>query len=137
MTHDPDPRDPVLHTARVLELTRRHLSSARSVTAVDETGGEARTYVIDEAFVFKTQRPHRVRPRTSLEKEVFHLNQLASRAPEVNVPRVLGYGRESEVEYILMTRMPGVPMRRLALSGTARAGVLRDRESERDVRLRR
>jgi hygromycin-B 7''-O-kinase len=126
MTHHPDPRDPVLDTDRVLELTRRHLSSTQSVTAVDETGGEARTYVIDEAFVFKTQRPHRVRPRTSLEKEVFHLNQLASRAPEVNVPRVLGYGRESEVEYILMTRMPGVAMRCLALSGTARAGVLRE-----------
>jgi hygromycin-B 7''-O-kinase len=124
MTHDPDPRDPVLDADRVLELTRRHLPSARSVTDVDETGGEARTYVIDEAFVFKTQRPHRVRPRTSLEKEVFHLNQLASRAPGLSVPRVLGYGRESDVEYILMTRMPGVAMRRLTLSGPARARVL-------------
>ncbi len=126
MSHLPDPRDPVLDAARVLELTRRHRSSARSVTAVDETGGEARTYVIDEAFVLKTQRPHRVRPRTSLEKEVFHLNRLASQAPEINVPRVLGYGRESDVEYILMTRMPGVPMRRLGLRGSARAAVLRE-----------
>src|SRR5579859_7725595 len=108
-------RDPVLDTERVLGLARRHLSSARAVTAVDETGGEARTYVIDVAFVFKTQRPHRVWPRTSLEKEVIHLNGLASRAPKVNLPRVLGFGRETEVEYILMTRMPVVAMRRLAL----------------------
>src|SRR5919205_3528104 len=111
MAHEPDPRDPVLDASVVLGLARRHLPSARAVTAVDETGGEARAYVIDQGFIFKTQRPHRVRPRTSLEKEAFHLGQLATHAPQVSVPRVLGYGREDGVEYILMTRMPGVAMR--------------------------
>src|ERR671924_390817 len=101
MTHDPDPRDPVLDASVVLRLARRHVPSARAVTAVDESGGEARAYVIDEDLIFKTQRPHRVRPRTSLEKEAFHLDQLARRAPEVSVPRVLGYGREDSVEYLL------------------------------------
>src|ERR671938_529371 len=111
MAHDPDPRDPVLDASVVLGLARRHLPSASAVTSVDETGGEARAYAIDQDYIFKTQRPHRVRPRTSLEKEAFHLDQLASRAPEISVPRVLGYGREGGVEYLLMTGMPGVAMR--------------------------
>src|SRR5918912_2352195 len=126
MAHDPDPRDPVLDASVVLGLARRHLPSASAVTAVDETGGEARAYVIDQDFIFKTQRPHRVRPRTSLEKEAFHLDQLASRAPEISVPRVLGYGHVDGVEYLLMTRMPGVPMRHLTLDGQARAALLRE-----------
>jgi hygromycin-B 7''-O-kinase len=122
----PDPRDPVLDAAVVLGLARRHLPSARAVTAVDETGGEARAYVIDEDVIFKTQRPHRVRPRTSLEKEAFHLDQLARHAPEISVPRVLGYGRQDGVEYLLMTRMPGVAMRGLVLDAQARAALLRE-----------
>jgi hygromycin-B 7''-O-kinase len=126
MPHAPDPRDPVLDASVVLGLARRHLPSARAVTAVDETGGEARTYVIDEDVIFKTQRPHRVRPRTSLEKEAFHLDQLARRAPEVSVPRILGYGRADGVEYLVMTRMPGVAMRGLTLEGQARAALLRE-----------
>jgi hygromycin-B 7''-O-kinase len=121
-----DPRDPVLDASIVLNLARRHLSSANAVTAVDESGGEARTYAIDDDYIFKTQRPHRVRPRTSLEKEVFHLQQIASRAAEVRVPRVLGYGREGDVEYILMTRMPGVPMRQVTVGGDARFSLLRE-----------
>lgn len=120
-----DPRDPVLEARLVLDLTRRHLPSAKTVTGVDESGGEARAYEIDEHFIFKTQRPHRVRPRTSLEKEVFHLQQLASRASDVSVPRVLGYGRDGDVEYILMTRMPGVAMRQLSIVGEARLELLR------------
>jgi aminoglycoside phosphotransferase len=107
----------------VLRLARRH-TPVSEVTAVDETGGEARAYVIDETLIFKTQRPHRVRPRTSLEKEVFHLNQLQRCAPEVNVPRVLGYGREDDIEYTLMTRMPGVPLRELTVTGQKRADLL-------------
>src|SRR5437899_44443 len=106
MPRDLDPRDPVLDSDLVLSHARRHLPSAQAVTGVDETGGEARAYAIDADFIFKTQRPHRVRPRTSLEKEAFHLGQLAAAAPEVTVPRVLGSGREWGVEYILMTRMP-------------------------------
>jgi hygromycin-B 7''-O-kinase len=124
MPHDPDPRDPVLDASVVLRLARGHLPSAGAVTAVDETGGEARAYVIDDDLIFKTQRPHRVRPRTSLEKEAFHLQQLAQAAPEISVPRVLGYGRQDGIEYLLMTRMPGVPMRSLTLAAPARATLL-------------
>lgn len=124
MAHDPDPRDPVLDARVVLRLARRHLPSADAVTNVDETGGEARTYAIDQEYILKTQRPHRIRPRTSLEKEVFHLNQLARHATQVNVPRVLGYGRDDGIEYTLMTRMPGVAMRTLRLEGATRTALL-------------
>jgi hygromycin-B 7''-O-kinase len=120
------PLDPVLDSEVVLDLTRRHLPSAENVSGVDESGGEARAYTIDEQFIFKTQRPHRVRPRTSLEKEAFHLQQLANRAAEVSVPRVLGYGREGDLEYILMTRMPGVAMRHVNVAGGARVELLRE-----------
>jgi aminoglycoside phosphotransferase (APT) family kinase protein len=126
MPEAPDPRDPVLDASVVLGLARHHLPSARAVTAVDETGGEARAYVIDQDFIFKTQRPHRVRPRTSLEKEAFHLDRLARDAPKISVPRVLGYGRQDGIEYLLMTRMPGVAMRGLTLDGQARAALLRE-----------
>jgi hygromycin-B 7''-O-kinase len=126
MARDQDPRDPVLPYDLVLSLARRHLRSVEAVTAVDETGGEARTYAIDSEYIFKTQRPHRVRPRTSLEKEAFHLGQLATGAPDVNVPRVLGYGCEGAVEYILMTRMPGVAMRNVAVDGEARMRLLQE-----------
>lgn len=126
----PDASDPVLSTDVVLALARRYTDDARIVTAVDETGGEARTYVIDDALILKTQRPQQLRPRTSLEKEVFFLNHLAEVAPELSVPRVLGYGREqvardAMVEYTLMTRMPGVAMRRAQLDSDARHAVLR------------
>jgi hygromycin-B 7''-O-kinase len=126
MSHDPDPRDPVLDSGRVLALARRHLPSAQAVVGVDESGGEARTYAIDDGFIFKTQRPHRVRARTSLAKETFHLQQLARCVPQVNVPRVLGYGKEADVEYILMTRMPGMALRSVEVTGVARSELLRE-----------
>ncbi len=121
-----NPLDPVLDSQLVLGLVRQHLPTAESVTAVDESGGEARAYVIDQDFIFKTQRPHKVRPRTSLVKEVFHLGQLAALAPEINVPRVLGHGREGNVEYTLMTRVAGAPAQQLRVEGEARAQLLRD-----------
>jgi hygromycin-B 7''-O-kinase len=124
MPRDLDSRDPVLDFRLVLALARRHLPAAQEVTDVDETGGEARAYVIDERFIFKTQRPHRVRPRTSLAKETLHLEQLANSAPEVCVPRVLGYGNDDGVEYILMTRVPGVAMRSVDVVGVARRDLL-------------
>src|SRR5579859_7991425 len=121
-----DARDPVLDTARVLGLVHRHLASAKAVTGVDESGGEARTYAIDDQFILKTQRPHRVRARTSLEKEVFHLHRIADREPDLSVPRVVGYGREGDTEYILMSRMPGLAMRHVRMGERARADVLRE-----------
>src|SRR4051794_35762650 len=100
----PDAPDPVLDAERVLSLVRRHVPDAEAVTGVDESGGEARTYAIDAGLILKTQRPHRLRPRTSLEKETFFLQHLAHVA-ELPVPRVLGYGRDGDVEYICMTRI--------------------------------
>ena len=84
--------DPVLEERTVLALVRRHGVPCSAVTRVDETGGEARTYVLDDRVVLKVQRPHRLRPRTSLEKEAFFLQQLAA-YPDIVVPHVLGYGR--------------------------------------------
>lgn len=129
----PDAPDPVLSDDAALSLARRHAPDARAVTCVDESGGEARTYLIDDAMILKTQRPQQLRPRTSLEKEVFFLTQLAAEAPDLAVPRVLGYGRVDPVndapdgptvEYTLMTRMPGVAMRHAALSDSARREIL-------------
>jgi hygromycin-B 7''-O-kinase len=129
----PDAADPVLPNEVVLTLARRHLPDVRAVSGVDESGGEARTYVIDDTLILKTQRPQQLRPRTSLAKEVFFLNQLATGAPDLNVPRVLGYGRERTsvgtsdgvmVEYTLMTRMPGVAMRHARLDDDTRRAVL-------------
>ncbi len=119
----PRAADPVLESQTVLELVRRHLPDASSVTRVDESGGEARAYFIDENAVLKVQRPHRLRPRTSLEKEALFLNQLAADS-DVNVPRVLGYGKERDVEYLCMTRMPGVPAGSLEIEGVKRTELM-------------
>lgn len=119
----PNAPDPVLDAESVLTLARRHAPAVRAVTAVDESGGEARAYAVDNDVIVKTQRPHRLRPRTSLEKEVCILRLLAA-DPAISVPRVLGYGNEGGVEYICMTRMPGVAARHHALAGEPRAAML-------------
>ena len=122
----PDAADPVLEEATVLGLASRHLASLSAVTAVDETGGEARAYIIDDSYILKTQRPHRLRPRTSLEKAVFHQDAIAKQAPEISIPRVLGYGKEGDIEYVLETRMTGVAVRDVVLEGAHRHAVLVD-----------
>ena len=95
------------------------------VTAVDETGGEARTYYIDDAYILKTQRPHQLRPRTSLKKEVVFLQQLEG-VKGLNVPRVVGYGHPAAlIEYTLMTRMPGIAFRNAKLDGDSRQKALK------------
>lgn len=120
----PDAPDPVLDGALVLALVRRHVPAALAVTGVDESGGEARTYAIDEGIILKVQRPQQLRPLTSLEKEVLFLQQL-EREPDVRVPRVLGYGREGHsIEYNVQTRMPGMAMRHVPLEDEARTAVL-------------
>ncbi len=121
----PDAPDPVLDAATVLRLARVHVPRVHAVTAVDETGGEARAYAIDDDVIFKTQRPQQLRPRTSLAKEVFFLQQLAD-VPGVAVPRVYGYGREGAIEYICMSRMPGVAIRYASLEPVQRLAALRD-----------
>src|SRR5690348_7458147 len=120
----PDAPDTVLSPEVVLSLVRRHVPAAHAVRGVDESGGEARTYAIDDHLILKVQRPQQLRPRTSLEKEVFFLRQLEA-VPEIPVPRVLGYGHESNLlEYTVMTRMPGVAMRHVSLSEDEHAAVL-------------
>lgn len=117
--------DPVLDEQTVLALARRHVPNVSRVTAVDESGGEARAYALDDDVIFKTQRPHRLRPRTSLEKEVFFLNQLA-KDPEISVPRVFGYRQEKGIEYICMSRMPGVAAVTVEMEGPKRTELLHD-----------
>jgi hygromycin-B 7''-O-kinase len=122
----PDAPDPVLDEGTVMTIVRRHLPEARAVTAVDESGGEARTYRIDDRWILKTQRPQQLRPRTSLKKEVFFLNQLKCVAG-VSVPIVIGHGREDlHIEYTLMTRMPGIAVKHADLQGKDREQLLFD-----------
>ncbi|MHB1500600.1 MAG: phosphotransferase family protein [Candidatus Dormibacteria bacterium] len=119
----PDAPDPVLSEERVLGLARAAAPSVSRVTAVDETGGEARAYICDQGVVVKTQRPPRLRPRTSLEKEAFILNRIADQV-SLPVPRVLGYGLDGDVEYLVMTRIPGLALERAPVAGPARVAVL-------------
>src|SRR5215470_13558183 len=88
----PEAPDPVLTDDLVLDLARRHVRTAAAVTTVDESGGEARVYVVDDAVVVKTQRPHRLRPRTSLAKEAYLLDRLGARLGD-RIPRLLGFDR--------------------------------------------
>jgi len=122
----PDAVDPVLPAELVLGLARRHAPAERVLT-VEESGGEARSYLIDDELVLKVQRPQQLRPLTSLAKEVFFLQQLATLPPSdrVSVPRVVGHGRaEPGIEYTLLTRMPGCALRRTALAPEARRAAL-------------
>src|SRR5437870_13463696 len=107
MYSQPNAADPVLEERTVLGIVRRHGVRCSAVTSIDETGGEARAYGLDDHLVLKVQRPHRLRPRTSLAKEVFFLTQLAA-YPDIVVPHVLGHGQQDTIEYLVMTRMPGV-----------------------------
>jgi hygromycin-B 7''-O-kinase len=125
----PDAPDPVLTPETVLDLARRHLATAGEVTGVDESGGEARAYLVDGDTVLKTQRPHRLRPRTSLAKEAYLLGVFGPRLGG-RIPRLLGYDRvdtsDGPVEYVLMTRMPGVPANSLDIAAAARPTLLAD-----------
>jgi aminoglycoside phosphotransferase len=94
------------------------------VSGIDESGGEARVYALDDTLMLKTQRPQRLRPRTSLEKEVWFLRRLADEGIAA-APRVLGYGHEEGVEYICMTRVPGVALRQARIDDADRAETLR------------
>src|SRR5215471_17849942 len=119
----PNAADPVLDERTVLDIVRRHGVRCSAVTRIDETGGEARVYVIDDNLVLKVQRPPQLRPRTSLEKEAFFLHQLAA-YPDIVVPHVLGHGRRDTIEYLVMTRMPGVSALSVELIGKHRTHVL-------------
>ena len=122
----PDVADPVLSDGQVLALARKHAPEAKAVTAVDETGGEARMYAIDGDLILKVQRPQQLRPSTSLKKEVLYLKQLEG-VDGISVPKVIGYGHpEPMIEYTLMTRMPGIAVRDADLTGEPRREALRN-----------
>jgi aminoglycoside phosphotransferase (APT) family kinase protein len=121
----PDAPDPVLSERDVLHCVRRFVPAAKAVTAIDETGGEARVYVIDDRLILKVQRPQQVRIGTSLAREVFFLNQLAAAAPDLPVPRALGYARETQLlEYNIQTRMPGVAVAAVTLDPQRRTAAI-------------
>jgi aminoglycoside phosphotransferase (APT) family kinase protein len=103
--------DPVFENDYVLSLVRPFVPGVQEVARVDETGGEARTYAVDNNIILKVQRPQQLRLSTSLEREVFFLKQLEKYDASISVPRVLGYGKEGTVEYTVMTRMPGKAVR--------------------------
>lgn len=119
----PDAPDPVLDDDLVLRIVRTHAPGG-TVRSVDESGGEARTYAVDDDIILKTQRPHRLRPRTSLEKEGRFLDALATYGG-LPVPRNLGYGRHGSVEYLVLTRVPGVALIRFSGNVDGRAAALR------------
>src|SRR6266540_2075656 len=125
----PQAADPVLPAGTVLGLTRRHVPGAVAVTGVDESGGEARVYLVDDDVVVKTQRPHRLRPRTSLAKEAYLLDTLAADLGAW-IPRRFGYGvvgvAGGTVEYLCMSRMPGLPVREVTVGGAGRRVLLVD-----------
>ena len=83
--------------------------------AVDESGGEARVYLFDRAdtaggVAVKTQRPHRLRPRTSLAKEAALLAALAGPLSD-RIPTLYGYDAvdtaAGPVEFLVLSRVPG------------------------------
>jgi hygromycin-B 7''-O-kinase len=119
----PNVPDPVLDEWTVLSIVRRYDMRCSAVTRIDETGGEARVYVLDNNLVVKVQRPQRQRPRTSLAKEAFFLHQLEA-CPDIVVPHVLGCGRHDNIEYLVMTQMPGVSALTVDLQGVQRMHVL-------------
>jgi aminoglycoside phosphotransferase len=123
MYSQPNTADPVLDERTVPDIVRRHGVSYSAVTSFHETGERARVDVLDDTLVLKVRRPHRRRPRTSLEKEAFFLNQLSAYS-EIVVPHVLGYGRHDTSEYLVMTQMPGVPALTVELTGVRRMHVL-------------
>jgi len=124
----PGAKDPVLSPGTVLSIAAAHTGRATTVTEVDESGGEARAYLLDGGVVIKTQRPHRLRPRTSLAKEARLLQHLAGPL-EGLVPELLGYGRtaapEGDVEYLVISRMPGRAARHTRVTGAERRELLR------------
>jgi len=107
--------DPLLKESMVLELVRQYDPGARAVTSIDDSHGEARAYMVDDNIVLKVQRPQQLRSSTSLEKEMFFLKHLEKQT-DVSVPRVLGYEKRGTLEYICMTRMPGIAAEHVKLT---------------------
>jgi aminoglycoside phosphotransferase (APT) family kinase protein len=99
--------DPIFDENQILDIIHKYVPTAKTLKSIDEDGGEARVYIIDNNVVLKVQRPQQLRSSTSLEKEVFFLNQL-EKETDVVAPRVLGYGKDGTLEYICMTKIQGI-----------------------------
>ncbi len=116
----PNAPDPVLPDTVVLDIARAHTKLSTGQVEVDESGGETRTYLLGGGVVVKTQRPHRLRARTSLAKEALLLRTLAEPLAHL-VPHLFGHGTaetaEGVVEYVVMSRMPGEALIRRPANG--------------------
>lgn len=134
--YQPDAADPVLPAALVRELAEAHLPDEvrPGRMAVDESGGEARVYLLDRAddaggVAVKTQRPHRLRPRTSLAKEAALLAALAGPLTG-RIPSVYGYDTvdtaAGPVEFIVMSAVPGRAVVAGDVPQDARPALFRD-----------
>src|SRR3954452_5166948 len=111
----PEAPDPVLPTELVRELIRPHVPADVQLgndMEVDESGGEARVYLFDRTdtaggVAVKTQRPHRLRPRTSLRKEAALLAALAGPLSD-RIPTLYGYDAvdtaAGPVEFLVLSR---------------------------------
>ena len=115
--------DPIHSEEVVLDIVRQYLPGARALNYIDETGGEARMYAVDEDIILKVQRPHQLRMSTSLEKEAFFLMELEKQC-NINVPRVHGYGRAGDIEYTCMSRIPGAAFKNVELTPDERQVIL-------------
>jgi aminoglycoside phosphotransferase (APT) family kinase protein len=115
--------DPIYDEKFILDIVHKHIPTAKKLESIDEDGGEARVYIVDDSIFLKIQRPQQLRSTTSLEKEAFFLNQLEKQT-DAYVPRVLGYGKEGTLEYICMTRIPGVKVEYTKLSVTEKNALL-------------
>jgi len=115
--------DPTYNESFVMDIVHKYAPAAKTLKAIDETGGEGRVYVIDNNIILKVQRPQQLRSTTSLEKEAFFLNQLEKQT-DVHVPRVLGYGKEGTLEYICMTNVQGVKVENTKLSANEKTSLL-------------
>jgi len=131
----PDAPDPVLPADLVRKLAEAHLPPGVRLAggmAVDESGGEARVYVFDHAdaagggIAVKTQRPHRLRPRTSLAKEAALLAALAGPLAG-RIPALYGYDAvdtaAGPVEFLVMSRVPGQAVVASGVPDTARVAL--------------
>lgn len=116
-----DSKEPVWRDARVLGVVRRHVGTARAVTAMDDEERDVRRYVVDDAMVLKVARRKRFRKTTSLLREAIWL----ARAPAAaKVARTLGSGVAYGSEYGLEALVHGVPLQGTTLVGWPQTAAL-------------
>ncbi len=121
----PNAKDPVLEEKIILEIVKKYDPTVDTVDFIDETGGEARAYSVNNKIILKVQRPHRLRDKTSLEREVVFLNHL-KKYPEITVPLIYGYGKVGEIEYTCMSKIPGKAIKYLEIPDKAREKILEE-----------